>query len=71
MKNLVMYLSFRIINFCTVLWDHWMKGTIYDHVVLPTHEVNLFETEYFFNVVKQLQPANIYFTRNDIFSMKR
>lgn len=48
-----------------------MKDAIYDHVILQMHEVNIFETEYFFNVVNQLQPANIYFTHNSNFSMKR
>jgi len=46
-----LYSLLIIINFCTVLWDHWMKAAIYDRLILEMHEVNLFETEYFFSVV--------------------
>lgn len=48
-----------------------MKDAVYDHVILQMSEVNLLETEYFFNVLKQLQPANRCFTHNKIFSMKK
>lgn len=48
-----------------------MKDAMYDHVILQMHKANLFATEYFFNSVKELQPANAYFTRNNLFSMKR
>lgn len=41
-----------------------------DHVILQMQEVYLFETVYFFNVVNQLQPANICLTHNNIFFMK-